>query len=105
MQFDYSYDLPDEEVRPRLEALGEYLHNRHGIRITWQGENKASFSGRYLVVKIDGTLTYGDKTINFNGQDPGVLWRKKAIKYMQGKLADYLDPATPVDQLPRASKT
>ena len=101
MQFDYSYDMPDEEVRPRLEALGEYLRDRHGINIAWNEEKTASFTGRYLVVKIDGTLSYGDGNIVFRGQDPGVLWRKKAVKYLQGKLATFLDPSTPLERLPR----
>lgn len=104
MQFEYSYEMPDEEVRPRLEALGEYLQNRHGIQVTWSSDGKANFSGRYMVVKIDGTLTYGNGRIMFRGQDPGLLWRKKAIQYMQGKLTTYLDPRTPVDKLPRDKK-
>lgn len=104
MQFDYPYDMPDEEVRVRLGALGEYLQNRHGIKGVWHDDRRASFSGKYLVVKIDGSLSFGDGTIHFTGQDPGVLWRKRAVKYLQGKLATYLDPSTPPEDLPRSKR-
>jgi hypothetical protein len=100
MQFDYKYDLPKEEAKSRLEILGEYLSNRHGILVTWNGD-KAHFSGKYLVVKVDGELTLNEGMVHFNGKDPGMLWRKKAIEYLQGKLAAYLHPGTPIEQLPR----
>lgn len=101
MQFDYKYSFPQEEAKARLELLGAYLANRHGIHVAWEG-NKASFNGKYLVVKINGELTVADGIVHFNGQDPGMLWRKKAVEYLRGKLATYLDPNTPMDQLPRA---
>lgn len=101
MQFDYPYAIPREDVRVRIEALGDYLHNRHGIRIEWLEDERARFSGRYLTVKIDGEMTIVDDVIHVRGHDPGILWRKRAIKYLQGKLAKYLDPATSVENLPR----
>jgi hypothetical protein len=101
MKFEYRYDVPRDDARIRLEALGEYLKNRHGIRVSWGEDDKARFSGKYLVVNIDGELTLGDGIVNFNGKDPGVLWRKRAMKYLQDKLAAYLDPNTPVEDLPR----
>lgn len=100
MEFEYKYDLPQEEAKSRLEVLGEYLTNRHGIRVTWVG-NKANFSGKYMIVTIDGELTVDDGRVHFRGKDPGRLWRKKAIEYMQGKLAAYLAPGTPMEQLSR----
>jgi hypothetical protein len=105
MQFDYPYAVPRPDVRGRLEALGDYLHNRHGIRIEWLDTERARFSGRYLTVKIDGHMTIDDGVIFVRGEDPGLLWRKKAIKYLQGKLAKYLDPSTPLEQLPRGKKS
>jgi hypothetical protein len=104
MQFDYPYAVPRPDVRGRLEALGDYLHNRHGIRIEWLDTERARFSGRYLTVKIDGHMTIDDGVIFVRGEDPGLLWRKRAMKYLQGKLATYLDPSTPLEQLPRGKK-
>lgn len=100
MKFEYRYDVPRDDARIRLEALGEYLNNRHGIRVSWS-DDKAQFSGKYLVVNIEGELTLEDDVVKFSGKDPGLLWRKRAMKYLQDKLAQYLDPNTPVEALPR----
>lgn len=101
MKFEYQYDVSRDEAKDRLNALGEYLTNRHGITIAWLEDDKARFTGKYMVVKIDGELTLGEDIIHFTGKDPGMLLRKKAIKYMKGKLETYLDPNTPIDKLPR----
>ena len=53
---------------------------------------RAKFSGKYLVVKIDGELSIGNGRAQFKGEDPGFLWRNRAKDYIQGKLAKYLDP-------------
>lgn len=102
MNFDYPYTgLSKDEARERLEALGDYLSNRHGISPTWSGDT-ATIKGKYLVVTIDGRLDLADGVVRFDGKDPGMLWRKKAIKYLRGKLERYLDPATSIASLPRS---
>ena len=101
MEIDYKHDLSEDDARQRLVALAEYLDTRHGIRVSWPAPNRARFSGRYLVVKIEGELTMDEKTVRFRGEDPGFLWRKKATDYIHGKLSKYLDPRTPLASLPR----
>ena len=61
---------------------------------------RASFNGKYLVVKIDGELTVGNGQAQFQGEDPGFLWRNRAKDYIQGKLAKYLDPKVTSADLP-----
>jgi hypothetical protein len=100
MQFDYPHSFDTAEVKERLEALGDYLKNRHGINVGWDG-NVGSVNGKYLMITIEGRLEIGDKNIHFEGKDPGMLWRKKAVKYLQEKLDIYLDKNTPVAELPR----
>ena len=100
MEIDFPYALSDQDARSRLELLGAYLANRHGIRVTWLEEGRARFSGKYLVVKIDGELTLGNGHAQFRGEDPGFLWRNKAKDYIKGKLATYLDPAKTMAMLP-----
>ena len=68
--------------------------------MSWIEDTKAKFTGKYLVVKIDGELTLGNGRAQFKGEDPGFLWRSRAKDYIQGKLAKYLDPATEAGQLP-----
>ena len=101
MKFEYPYKVPREDARVRLEALGQYLHNRHGIKVTWSDGDKAQFSGKYMLVTIDGELTIQDNQVTFSGKDPGMLLRKRAVNYLKDKLATYLNPATAPDALPR----
>jgi hypothetical protein len=100
MEIDYPYKLSDQDARSRLDILSKYLANKHGIQVTWSDPQKARFSGKYLVVKIEGELSLGNGHARFRGEDPGFLWRGKAKDYIQEKLAKYLDPTTPADQLP-----
>jgi len=100
MEIDFPYDLSDQEARTRLDLLGLYLANKHGIAVTWSETSKARFSGKYLVVRIEGELTLGSGHARFRGEDPGFLWRGRAKEYIQNKLATYLDPKTPPEKLP-----
>jgi hypothetical protein len=100
MEIDFPYALSDNDAKSRLEILGKYLGNRHGIAVTWVEGQRAKFSGKYLVVKIDGELTLGNGRAQFKGEDPGFLWRSRAKDYIQGKLAKYLDPKAELTQLP-----
>ena len=103
MEIDYKHGLPDADARARLEVLGEYLHNRHGIRVTWSSDTVARFQGKYMVVKIDGEMRVDGDKVLFRGEDPGFLWRKKATAYIEEKLRKYLDPRMPVSELPRGA--
>jgi len=100
MEIDFPYELSDQDARSRLELLGQYLANRHGIQVTWLETAKARFTGKYLVVRIDGELTLGGGRAKFRGEDPGFLWRGRAKDYIQRKLATYLDPKNAPDELP-----
>lgn len=100
MEIDFPYSLSDSDAKARLELLGQYLANRHGIKVTWLDSAKARFAGKYLVVKIDGELSLGNGRALFKGEDPGFLWRNKAKDYIQGKLAKYLDPKNEASALP-----
>jgi hypothetical protein len=99
MKFDYPHSLVREEALGRLMRLGEYLHRRHGIQVSWAGE-RGSFRGKYLLISIEGELTLGDGVIHVEGKDPGLLWRKRAVEYLKRKLEAYLDPGRPLQDLP-----
>lgn len=103
MAFELSirHGLELADARARLHALGDYLSNKHGLTINWNGEDEAAVSGSYLVVSIEGSLRLTAKEVSFSGKDPGLLWRGKAKDYLTGKLEKYLNPATPLDSLPR----
>lgn len=100
MEIDFKYAVSDQDAKSRLEILGQYLANKHGIRVSWVDENRARFSGKYLVVKIEGELSLRDGRAIFKGEDPGFLWRNRAKDYIESKLASYLDPKTEASRLP-----
>ncbi len=99
-EIDYPHSLPIEDARARIHALADYLSNKHGINVTWDGDDRANIRGKYLVVSIEGSVDVGDKSVRFSGKDPGMLWRGKAKDYLTGKLKKYLDASTPVADLP-----
>lgn len=101
MEIDFQYVLSDQDAKVRLDLLGQYLHNKHGIKVTWLDESRARFSGKYLLVKIEGELSLGNSHAQFKGEDPGFLLRARAKDYIQGKLAKYLDPKIAVADLPK----
>jgi hypothetical protein len=100
MEIDFPYELSEPDARARLDLLGKYLASKHGIKVTWLNEATARFTGKYLVVRIEGELTLGSGRAKFRGEDPGFLWRGRAKEYIHGKLAKYLDPKHAADELP-----
>ena len=45
MKFEYVYTITPEQARERIEALGEYLANRHKIAVTCS-HRRADFGAR-----------------------------------------------------------
>jgi Putative polyhydroxyalkanoic acid system protein (PHA_gran_rgn) len=103
MEIEYKHRLDEAEAQSRLKVLGEYLEKRHGITLSWTTPDRAKFNGKYLVVKITGELILEPGVVRFRGEDPGLLWRRKATEYIHGKLVKYLDPSVALADLPRAS--
>jgi hypothetical protein len=101
MKIEKAHSFTPEEAKKRLEALGDYLRNKHGLQVTWSGD-RASFSGRFLVVTIKGTLSLQPNKAVFEGEDPGFLWRGKAKDYIESKLRIYLDSARKLEELKRS---
>lgn len=97
---EHKHTLAKDDALARIRALGDYLHNRHGIHVSWEGE-VARFTGKYLVVSIDGSVRLDADRVVFEGKDPGFLWRGKAKDYLAIKMKQYLDPGVKVEQLPK----
>ena len=100
-EIEHRHSLEDDDARERLRALGDYLSNKHGIGVTWSGNDEARIHGKYMVVTIEGSVKLTPGRVVFSGKDPGMLWRGKAKQYLERKLQKYLDPSTPVSDLPR----
>jgi hypothetical protein len=102
LRIESAHSLPAEEARERIRALGDYLANKHGLSVSWDGEDRATIRGKYLVVSIEGSVSLQPGKVLFEGKDPGMLWRGKAKDYLSAKLAKYLNPSTSVADLPRS---
>ncbi len=102
MEIEYKHRLDEPEAQARMKVLGEYLEKRHGIAVSWATPDRAQFNGKYLVVKIHGEMHLTPGVVRFKGDDPGMLWRRKATEYIREKLVKYLDPAVALADLPRA---
>ena len=100
LKIEQRHDLDAADARARIEALGEYLHNKYSLDVAWNGD-VASIRGKFMVVTIEGTVKLEPGLVVFEGKDPGMLWRGKAKDYLGHKLGNYLDPQTPADALPR----
>ena len=50
-------------------------------------------------IHFDAQVTVGDREINAEGSDPGLMIRAVATTYLKKKLAEYLDPAKSLDAL------
>jgi len=100
MHIEFPTRLPVDDAKARLQVLGSYLQNKHGISVVWDGDS-AQINGRYLVVAIEGTVSVKPGLVSFDGKDPGMLWRNKAKEYLTHKLSKYLDPAVGLDVLPK----
>lgn len=101
MRIEHRHPLGEDDARARMGALGEYLKNKYGLDVVWNG-NAARVKGRYLVVDIDGTITLEPGVLRFEGKDPGMLWRSKAKAYLERKVATYMDPSAALDSLRRS---
>lgn len=101
-RIEHAHELGIDEARARIRALGDYLDNKHGIKVEWTGTNEAQVLGSFLVVKIEAKVMVEDKRVVFDGKDPGMLWRSKARSYLENKMQTYLDPKRTSDDLPRA---
>lgn len=103
LRIEHAHSLPVDDARARMAALCDYLNAKLGLTVSWSPDgSRAKVNGRYLVVTIDGSVIIGERTVVFEGQDPGMLWRGKAKEYLAGKLARYLDPQTPLASLRRS---
>lgn len=100
IELEVEHSLPPESALLRVQALGEYYEHRHGAQVTWHdgnGEIQVKYIGIKLVVKV----RVEPRRVHCEAPDPGFLLRKRGTEYLRKKITRYLDPAVPVDSLPR----
>lgn len=102
LQLQVSHTVGRAEAIARAHALGEYFQNRHGMTMTWRSANVGHLEGTFLLIHIDSLFEVDEHEVRLDGKDPGFLLRGKALEYLERKIRTYLDPATPLAELPRS---
>jgi Putative polyhydroxyalkanoic acid system protein (PHA_gran_rgn) len=102
MELSHNHNFDENEARERVRALADYMQNKHGMQVTWNGDDAMHLRGKYTVVSIDAQVTLKPGCVYVQGKDPGMMLRSTAKKYVGSKLETYLDPRVPLDQLPRS---
>jgi hypothetical protein len=102
MELSHNHSFEVDEARARIRALADYMQNKHGMQVTWNGDDAMHLRGKYTVVSIDAHVTLKPGCVHVQGKDPGMMLRSTAKRYVGGKLESYLDPRVPLDQLPRS---
>ncbi len=98
IQFDVPNKLPVEEAKKRVEALLAYWNRKYGVTSAWSGVS-ATMKGKAVGVTIDGKLTVEASRIAGEANDPGMLLRGQAKKYLERKFSEYLDSTRSLEQL------
>ena len=100
IELDVAHEHTPDRALERLQALAEYYHHRHGATVTWEG-HAGDLTVRYLGLRLHVRFQVEPGRVHCSAPDPGFLWRKRGLEYLRKKIARYLDPATPVEALPR----
>jgi hypothetical protein len=85
LKIEHAHELSDADARTRMEALGDYLHNKYGLDVSRNGD-VGTIRGKFMVVTIDGTVKIEPGKVVFEDKHPGMLWRGKARDYLGHKL-------------------
>jgi len=68
--------------------------------VSWSGLS-CSIAVRYLGLQVSGDARVDPHGVHIEAVDPGFLLRKRAADYLRRRFERYLDPATPLAELPR----
>jgi hypothetical protein len=92
LSLEVSHALSREAAKRRMELLIQRWERKYGLRSTWVGDT-ARLSGTIMGIPLQATLEVSDQSVHGEANDPGMLFRHKAKKYLEEKLGWYLDPS------------
>lgn len=94
------HTLPMDAALARMHALADYYIHRHGATVQWD-HGVGDIHVKYIGVKLLVRVKVDSHCVHCEAPDPGFLLRRRGLDYLRKKLTRYLDPATPVELLPR----
>jgi len=98
MSFEKSFDFPQAEALERLQALTEYWATKHGLQASWSG-SEGQVSGKVKGVKFSGVIKVVEGRVSADVKAGFLAEKLGGRQYVEGKLADYLDPKNSVADL------
>lgn len=102
LSLEVSHALGREAAKRRMELLTKRWERKYGLRSTWAGDT-ARLSGTIMGISLQATLEVNDQSVRGQANDPGILFRNKATKYLEEKLGLYLDPSKTPEGLERSN--
>lgn len=98
MKIEKPIQLSAEETTSRMKALTTYWDNKYGTRTSWDN-NKAQITGKVKGISFNGMFTIEEGRL-LADVNVGMLAEKLGGRtYVESKLAEYLNPNTPISAL------
>src|SRR4051812_3141262 len=98
MKLEVPHRLTVDDAKARVQALFDYWGRKYGVSSSWAAD-QATFSGKVMGITLTGSLTVTAGRVGGEVTDPGMLLRGKATKYLQNKVAGYLDANKTLQQV------
>lgn len=98
LSLEVSHALDRDSAKKRMELLVQRWQRKYGLHSSWAGDT-ARLSGKIMGISLQATLEVNDQSVRGEASDPGILLRNKAKKYLEEKLALYLDPSKAPESL------
>ena len=98
MKFEKQHGLEQNEAVVRLQALTDYWFAKYGVDTRWDG-SVGTLKGKVRGVKFEGTVRVEQYRLSTDIKVGFLAERLGGKKYVQGKIADYLNPANSLESL------
>lgn len=103
MKFEHAHSLGKDEARRRIEKLCDYWHTKYQVAVAWDGDS-AKLNGTVAIagfkdITFDANLRVSERAVEAEGPDLSLLMRPVVTGYFKRKVAMYLDPSKPIDQI------
>ena len=101
LNIEVSHALGRASAKQRIEMLTQRWQRKYGVRSTWEGDI-ARLDGKVLGISLQAVIEVSEESVRGQASDPGVLFRHKAKRYIEEKLALYLDPSKTPETIEKA---
>lgn len=93
-----NYTFPEEEALARLRALTDYWSKKYGVKSSWSG-TRATIKGKVKGISFEGVVHLDNGRLHADVKAGFLAEKLGAPKYVEGKITDYLDPASSLEAL------